>query len=54
MGVLVYDAAFCARLRALQQSYIDRSVPVDRQAWESRPLGRRLAESAAGLLSPLL
>ena len=54
MGVLVYDAGFAGRLRVLQQGYIDRSVPVDAAEWTARPLGRRLLEGAAGLLSPLL
>ena len=54
MGVLVYDAGFAGRLRVLQQGYIDRSAPVDPAQWRARPLGRRLLEGAAGLLSPLL
>jgi cardiolipin synthase len=54
MGVLVYDPTFCARLRSLQDTYMHRSVVVDRAAWEQRPLGQRLIESTAGLLSPLL
>jgi cardiolipin synthase len=54
MGVLVYDAAFCERLRQLQETYMSRSLRVDRATWELRPLGRRLLESTAGLLSPLL
>jgi len=54
MGVLVYDAAFCTRLRELQATYMCRSVVVDRAVWDARPLGQRLLESTAGLLSPLL
>jgi cardiolipin synthase len=54
MGVLVHDAGFAARLRALQASYIERSEPVELARWNERPLGRRLLESLAGLLSPLL
>jgi cardiolipin synthase len=54
MGVLVYDATFCERLRQLQTGYMSRSVRVDPEAWERRPLGQRLLESTAGLLSPLL
>lgn len=54
MGVLVYDTGFAGRLRVLQQGYIDRSAPVDPVQWAARPLGRRLLEGAAGLLSPLL
>jgi cardiolipin synthase len=50
----VYDRAFTAELRALQGSYIERSRPMDREAWRARPLGRRFAENCARLLSPLL
>ena len=54
MGVLVYDAAFCTRLRELQATYMRRSMVVDRAVWDARPLGQRLLECTAGLLSPLL
>ena len=50
----VYDRDFTDSLRALQQSYIDRSAPMDLAAWLSRPPLRRFAENAARLLSPLL
>lgn len=50
----VYDRAFTTRLRALQDSYIQRSRPMDREAWRNRPLVRRFAENCARLLSPLL
>jgi cardiolipin synthase len=54
MGVLLYDDAFSERLRGLQQRYMDRSLEVDLRQWRERPLGRRLLEGAAGLVSPLL
>lgn len=50
----VYDRPFTAALRALQQSYIDRSQLMDLPTWNSRPPLRRFAENAARLLSPLL
>lgn len=53
-GVLVYDSDFASGLRFLQQSYMDSSVPVSRDGWMDRRLRHRLAENAAGLLSPLL
>lgn len=53
-GVLVYDSDFASTLRFLQQSYMDRSVPVRLDRWLERGLRHRLAENAAGLLSPLL
>lgn len=53
-GVLVYDSDFASSLRFLQQSYMDRSVPVALDRWLERGLRHRLAENAAGLLSPVL
>ena len=53
-GVLVYDSDFASSLRFLQQSYMDSSVPVSCDAWMNRRLRHRIAENAAGLLSPLL
>jgi cardiolipin synthase len=50
----VYDRAFTSALRALQQSYIDRSAPMDPAAFRARPPLRQFAENAARLLSPLL
>ncbi len=50
----VYDSAFTADLRALQQSYIDCSAPVDMAAWGSRRPVTRFVEDAARLISPLL
>ncbi len=50
----IYDTPFTHALRAVQQSYIDRSIPMDLSAWRTRPPLRRFAENAARLLSPLL
>lgn len=50
----VYDAGFAAELRALQQSYMDRSSPLDMAAWHARPPLTRFVEDAARLISPLL
>jgi cardiolipin synthase A/B len=52
--LLVYDRAFTTTLRALQESYIERSRPMDLASWRARPPLRRFAENAARLLSPLL
>jgi cardiolipin synthase len=49
-----YDAAFTGRLRALQQTYIDRSVILDLRTWQARPFLVRLAENSARLLGPLI
>jgi cardiolipin synthase len=50
----IYDEAFTKALRALQQSYIDQSTPIDRAAWRARPRLQKFVENAARLLSPLL
>jgi cardiolipin synthase len=50
----VYDPAFTAELRRLQQSYLDRSRPLDLAAWRQRSLAARLAQNAARLVGPLL
>jgi cardiolipin synthase len=50
----VYDPAFAASLRALQQNYIDRARPLDLDAWRDRPATVRFAENAARLAGPLL
>jgi cardiolipin synthase len=54
MGVLLYDERLSERLRRLQQGYMDRSEEMDLVRWRLRPMGRRLLEGAAGLMSPLL
>jgi cardiolipin synthase len=54
VSLLVYDNDFTARLRKLQQGYLDQSTPLDVAAWSARPFHERLAESALRLMSPLL
>jgi cardiolipin synthase len=53
-SVVVYDNAFAAGMRRLQQSYIADSVRIDPNAWERRGRGARFRENLANLLSPLL
>ncbi len=52
--MFIYDEGVTAQLVALQRSYMDRSVRVDREAWSRRGVHRRLIEGAAQLASPLL
>jgi cardiolipin synthase len=54
VSLLVYDAAFVARLHALQASYLADCVEVDPAAWRARGAGRRLVENVVRLFSPLL
>jgi cardiolipin synthase len=52
--LLSYDPTFTGRLRHLQQTYIEKSRPLDLEIWRRRPAGRRLIENVARILSPLL
>jgi cardiolipin synthase len=54
VSLVVHDADFVGRLRALQQSYMAASRAVDPVAWRARPFARRFLEDAARLVSPLL
>lgn len=54
VSLLVYDQAFVADLRALQDSYIEASRPVMLVPWGKRPVGARIVESAMRLMTPLL
>jgi cardiolipin synthase len=50
----VYDPDFAKRLLALQEKYIEDSMPVDLQTWQQRPGKERFIENLARLASPLL
>ncbi len=50
----VYDPGFAERLLALQDKYIEDSIPVDLQTWQQRPGKERFIENLARLASPLL
>ncbi|MGD9647603.1 MAG: cardiolipin synthase [Pirellulales bacterium] len=50
----VYDAEFTARLRELQQTYIEQADELTPKAWANRTIGQRFADNVARLLSPLL
>ena len=54
ISLFVYDSDFTSRLRALQQSYLDRSDLLELETWRKRGAGQRLAEDALRLASPLL
>ncbi len=54
VALFVYQHEFAEALRALQQSYIDHSVPLDLAKWNTRPFTERFLESAIRLVSPLL
>jgi cardiolipin synthase len=50
----VYDPDFAQRLLALQDKYIEHSIPVDLQTWQQRTGKERFIENLARLSSPLL
>ena len=54
VSTLIYDSDFASHLRFLQSAYIADSVPIDAARWKRRAWPRRLAQNAAGLLSPVL
>jgi hypothetical protein len=41
-------------MRAMQESYIERSTRIDPIAWSGRSWWRRLVANAVGLASPVL
>ncbi|QEG33015.1 cardiolipin synthase [Bythopirellula goksoeyrii] len=54
ISLAIYNQEFTARLRELQQQYIDQSELMDLATWESRPAKERIAENFARLAGPLL
>lgn len=54
LSVFVYDERFAQELRALQHSYLAGCEEVNPDTWKARPWERRLPESFARLLGPLL
>ena len=54
MTLFVYDRAFTARVRDLQQDYLRRCISRDLESFQNRPLRERLMENIALLVGPLL
>jgi cardiolipin synthase len=54
VSLFVYDEAFGACLRELQQSYMDQSELLDLVEWRKRPLREKLMENTLRLMSPVL
>ncbi len=54
VSVVVYDTDFASQLRFLQKSYAQNSIAVSHSQWLRRPPLHKLAQNAAGMLSPLL
>ena len=54
VSLLLHDAASVATVERIQRGYLDASDAVDLAVWRRRARVRRLAESLARLVSPLL
>lgn len=54
ISLMIYDAAFSQQVRALQNGYLAKSIPLNLKTWAERPILERLKENAAQLMSPLL
>jgi cardiolipin synthase len=54
ISLLLYDGDFTHELRALQQRYLDVSLPLELREWRRRPRWRYLAENCCRLIGPLL
>lgn len=54
ISLLLYDADATLAMRAIQESYMERSRPIDREAWSRRSAWQRMLCNAVGLASPVL
>lgn len=54
VSLLLYDADATSAMRAIQESYIDRSDRIDPVGWANRSWWQRLVSNAVGLASPVL
>jgi len=54
MTLFVYNHAFTEKLRALQQEYLEVSIPLDEEVFRKRSFGERFMENVALLVGPLL
>ncbi|MGB0132377.1 cardiolipin synthase [Dokdonella sp.] len=54
ISLFVYDKEFCARLRALQNTYLDDSEMLTLEQWRRRPRWQKFVEDTFRLLGPVL
>ena len=54
VALFIYGPEFAQALRALQQTYLAQSIPLDPATWGRRPLRERVLENVLRLVSPLL
>jgi cardiolipin synthase len=53
-GGIIYDSDFASQLKTLQQTYIDQSDLIEEAIWMQRSVARRVGNTLAGFLSPIL
>jgi cardiolipin synthase len=53
-GGIIYDSDFASQLKTLQQTYIDQSDRIEEAIWMQRSVARRVGNTLAGFLSPIL
>jgi cardiolipin synthase len=54
VNLLLYDKDVTERLRTEQQAYITDSIELTAEQWRERPMGQKILQNIAKLLSPLL
>jgi cardiolipin synthase len=54
VSTLIYDSDVASRLRFIQKGYLESAPQVHERTWNTRPIWRRIAHNAAGLMGPLL
>jgi cardiolipin synthase len=54
LNLLLYGDKITQQIREIQEDYMRHSVALELARWRHRPLVRRFADEAAGLLGPLL
>ena len=53
-GGIIYDSDFATQLRDLQETYIETSNRIEEEEWIQRSISRRVGDTLAGFLSPIL
>src|SRR5699024_11075105 len=54
VSVLLYGGKITSQMRFAQNSYLSQCEPLDVETWQNRPVAKRVVDTAAALLSPLL
>jgi cardiolipin synthase len=54
ISLFIYDAAFCSKVRKIQNQYLEQSVYIDPDSFSQRTLPQRMATNIMRLFAPLL